>query len=232
MRRPVLSSEAAKGRLQARPAAPVLASEFGEGVHPVPCGVARPAELLVPLGHDPGRPAPLTLMLHGAGGHSSKVLPLLAAQAEVQEFLVLAPNSQGPSWDCIYGGFGPDVAAIDRALAWTFERYAVDPERIAIGGFSDGASYALSLGLTNGDFFSNILAFSPGFAAPADQIGTPQLFISHGRRDEVLPIERCGARLSHDLAAAGYDIAYREFADGHIVPLDIVNAAITRFLGH
>lgn len=231
MKRPVPSSEAARGRLQVRPAAPLLAPDFGDGVHPVACGVARPAELLVPGGLAPGRSAPLILMLHGAGGHSSQVLPLLAARAEAHGLLVLAPNSQGPSWDVIHGRFGPDVAAIDRALAWTFERCAVDPRRVAIGGFSDGASYALSLGLANGDLFSDILAFSPGFAAPADHVGTPRVFISHGRRDTVLPIERCGAPLSRRLAASGYDVDYREFADGHIVPPDLVDAAVARFLG-
>jgi phospholipase/carboxylesterase len=34
---------------------------------------------------------------------------------------------------------------------------------VALGGFSDGASYALSLDLTNGDLFASLIAFSPGF---------------------------------------------------------------------
>jgi hypothetical protein len=58
----------------------------------------------------------------------------------------------------------------------------VDPTRLAVGGFSDGTSYALSLGLTNGDLFSHVLAFSPGFAVPARRRGRPRLFLSHGAR--------------------------------------------------
>jgi phospholipase/carboxylesterase len=58
---------------------------------------------------------------------------------------LLAPDSRDRTWDVILSSFGPDVDYIDRALGSTFQRYAIDPDRIAIGGFSDGASYALPL---------------------------------------------------------------------------------------
>ncbi len=51
----------------------------------------------------------------------------------------------------------------------------MDAGRVGIGGFSDGASYALSLGLTNGDLFTHVLAFSPGFMRPASQVGRPKV---------------------------------------------------------
>jgi predicted esterase len=35
---------------------------------------------------------------------------------------------------------------------------------LAVSGFSDGASYALSIGPANGDLFTHVMAFSPGFA--------------------------------------------------------------------
>jgi len=57
---------------------------------------------------------------------------------------------QRQTWDVILGQYGPDIAFIDSALAQTFSRYAFDPNHIAVG-FSDGASYALSVGITNGD---------------------------------------------------------------------------------
>ncbi|BBZ06076.1 hypothetical protein MDOR_02450 [Mycolicibacterium doricum] len=94
--------------------------------------------------------------------------------------LLLAPASGKATWDVVVGGFGPDVTAIDQALADVFAHYTADPDRLAVGGFSDGASYALSLGMTNGDLFTHILAFSPGFAAPGDAVGRPAIYISHG----------------------------------------------------
>ncbi|MDP9444002.1 MAG: hypothetical protein M3P83_06510 [Actinomycetota bacterium] len=96
---------------------------------------------------------------------------------------------------------------------------------IAVGGFSDGASYALSLGIGNGDVFDAVVAFSPGFAAPLVRHGRPRVFVSHGRRDPVLPIERCSRRLVPQLRSSGYDVTYREFDDGHVVPDHVVAEA-------
>lgn len=120
---------------------------------------------------------------------------------------------------------------MDRTLARIFDVYAIDPARIGAAGFSDGASYALSLGLLNGDLFSDILAFSPGFAVAPERLGRPRIFISHGERDPVLPIDRCARPLARELSYAGYDLIYREFPDGHVAPPDLVDIAIRGFLG-
>jgi len=95
----------------------------------------------------------------------------------------------------ISGGLGPDVGALDIALGTVFERFGVDADRVASAGFSDGASYALTLGLMNGDLFSRVFAFSPGFVVPGERRGRPRVFLSHGRADTVLPIDRCGRRI-------------------------------------
>ena len=80
--------------------------------------------------------------------------------------ILVSPQSQSSSWDVIRGGYGPDVQVMDKALQSVFERYSVNPQQCSIGGFSDGASYALSIGTTNGELFSHIIAFSPGFMRP------------------------------------------------------------------
>jgi predicted esterase len=164
-------------------------------------------------------------MLHGAGGNAQHGLSPLQGFADEGGVLLLAPDSRRRTWDVIVDRYGPDVEYIDRALAQTFSRYAVDPKRIAAGGFSDGASYALSLGLTNGDLFTHVIAFSPGFIAPAGQKGAPRLFISHGIRDQVLPIERCSRRIVPQVKSAGYDVSYREFDGAHTVPAEIAREA-------
>jgi predicted esterase len=170
-------------------------------------------------------------MLHGAGATASDVMPMLVKCADRHSVLVLAPESRGATWDIIQHQYGPDVSFIDRALEHVFQTRAVDPQHIAIAGFSDGASYALSLGLINGRFFSDILAFSPGFAAPTRTEDAPRIFISHGCDDRVLPIDRCGRRVSNALTEAGYDVDYREFGGGHVVPTDLIEAAFLRLLG-
>ena len=121
--------------------------------------------------------------------------------------------------------YGADVAPLDESLAEVFAHYAVDPERVAVGGFSDGASYALSLGLINGSLFRRIIAFSPGFMKPSRVEGRPAIFISHGVQDQVLPIEVCSRRLVPALRKSGYEVDYVEFRGGHTVPEDLARRA-------
>ncbi len=111
----------------------------------------------------------------------------------------------------------------------TISRYAIAPERMAVGGFSGGTSYALSLGITNGDLFTHVIAFSPGFMAPAGRVGSPRIFISHGTRDGVLPIDRCSRRILPQLERAGYDVRYHEFDEGHTIAPEIALEAVDWF---
>ena len=168
-------------------------------------------------------PYRLIVLLHGAGGSARQGLELMLGVAQSRRRLLVAPESAGGSWDVISSGFGPDVRRLDRVLSEVLGGYPVD--RMSIGGFSDGASYALSLGLTNGDLFDSILAFSPGFAAPMVTHGEPRVFISHGDDDRVLSIDRCSRLLVPRLRGSGYDVTYEEFRGGHEVPDDIVRRA-------
>jgi len=185
----------------------------------------------VPAGIEPGQPAPLVVLLHGAGGDAEHGISLLRGPADRAGLLLLAVASRRSTWDVIHSGYGPDVEQIDRALAWTFARHAVDPRRLAIAGFSDGATYALSIGLTNGDLFTDIVAFSPGYMAPSRLVGRPRVFITHGVKDTVLPIDRCGRRVVAALRGSGHDVTYKEFPDGHTVPAVLRKDAVAWFDG-
>ena len=166
----------------------------------------------------------LLVMLHGAGSSGRAMAELMGECAEEAGMLLLAPDSTGRTWDVIEsGGFGPDVAAIHAAIGEAEARQAVG--RVVLGGFSDGASYALSLGLGD-DRFSHIVAFSPGFMAPERTRGRPRIFVSHGQHDRVLPITACSRRIVPMLERAGYAVEYAEFDGGHTVPREIARAAL------
>jgi phospholipase/carboxylesterase len=216
-----------EGRLRARPAPPAPAAS-PVGLRTLGLAASRDGYLYVPATYRAGQPAPLALLLHGAGEDARDGLALLRAQADAAGLILLAPASREYTWDMISSRrYGPDVADIDRALEQTFSGYAVDPGRVAVGGYSDGASYALSLGIANGDLFTHVLAFSPGFAAPRGREGSPRIFVSHGTRDRWLPIERCSRRVVPQLEQAGYEVRYREFEGGHVVPPEISREAVT-----
>lgn len=220
---------ASGGRLLSRPKSTTANAETG--LHPLGLNGQRDGLVYVPKTYRPDRPIPLVLMLHGAGGDANGAMKILRHLADPFEMILLAVDSRQKTWDIIRGGYGVDITFIDSALAQTFSRYAIDPNRVAIAGFSDGASYALGVGITNGDLFSHVIAFSPGFMATAGQSGKPHLFISHGKWDTVLPIERCSRRIVPQLQRAGYDVLYREFNGIHTVPPRIAHEAIKWFTG-
>lgn len=205
------------GELAARPGTPsrerlaVGRHEFGDGLLQVPAG---PAE----------GPVPLVVLMHGAGSTPERVLTVMKDRPA----LVYAPKSGARTWDAIHGNFGPDVEALDRSLVELFEHFEVG--RATIAGFSDGASYALSLGLVNGTLFEDVVAFSPGFVVPGARAGRPEVFVSHGRQDGVLPIEGTSRRIVPALRIVGYRVDYREFTGGHEVPPSVADAAFRRIV--
>lgn len=218
------TAKAAPGRLSARPLKPTLDPVLGRSSLGLASG--RDGIVYVPASYHPSRPLPLVLMLHGAGQSAEIGIEPFLPLADTAEIVLVAPDSRGGTWDFLYGPYGADVEFIDRALAHVFERCAIDASRVVIEGFSDGASYALSLGITNGDLFSRVIAFSPCILQPAAEVGRPRVFISHGTADRILPIDACGRRLVARLTAAGYPVEFHEFDGPHRVPPEMARAAL------
>jgi phospholipase/carboxylesterase len=217
------SAFARDGRLTARPREGVQTTATGRvllGLHS-----ERDAILQLPA-NAAQSPLPLLVMLHGATQSAEDMFWYLGTAHEEAGVAVLAPNSRDTSWDAIGGSFGEDVANLNRALGRVFEMAAIDPARIAIGGFSDGASYALSLGMINGDLFPSVVAFSPGFVVSGTPNDKPRIFISHGTHDRILPIDRCGRRIAATLISHGYDVTFREFDGDHEIPAGIAREGL------
>jgi len=194
------------------------------GLHPLGLDSPRDALVYSPA-RDAAKPAALVVALHGATQDAAFMTTHLAPLADATGAVILAPDSRGMTWDAIRGDFGADPPFIDRALRWVFDRLAVEPSRVFLAGFSDGASYGLSLGLANGDLFSRVLAFSPGFIIPAPRHGKPAIFVSHGRQDPILPIARTSRTIVPELKAEGYDVRFEEFDGGHGMPPQVLAAA-------
>jgi phospholipase/carboxylesterase len=201
------------------------------GLHPLGLESGRDGLLYVPDGYRPDTPAPLVLMLHGSGGDAKNGIDPFLGFADDYGCILLAPASRDPTtWDLVLDGFGPDVTFIARALAQTFSRYAIDPARVAIEGFSDGASYALSMGATNGDLFTHLIAFSPGLFMPEEQHGWPIVYVAHGTADTILPIDQCSRKIVPKMRNTGYDVRYHEFDGPHTVLPEIAHEALDWFL--
>jgi phospholipase/carboxylesterase len=201
----------------------------GERDEPLGLDAGRDGVLYVP--ETAGPAAPLLVFLHGATGTGRAHLRAVLGAADRYGVILVAPDSRGPTWDLIVERrFGPDVAFLDRVLDAVVDRVDADTGRLAIGGVSDGASYALSIGLINGDVLGTVLAFSPGFLVAPNPTGEPRIFVSHGRSDPVLPIDACSRSFVPSMREAGYDVNFREFEGGHTVPPPISDAAVRWWL--
>jgi phospholipase/carboxylesterase len=219
---------AADARLLPRPGTPTETPEPGESALGIESG--RDGLLYVPLGYDPETKAPLLVLLHGAGGQAADWRSTFAV-AGGRGLVVLALDSRGTTWDRVRGDFAGDVAFMDAALSHTFGRCSIDPERILLAGFSDGASYALSLGVGNGDLFTHLAAFSPGFLNSGERlVGKPRIFVSHGTQDPVISVLTSRDTIVPLLRGAGYEVRYEEFEGGHTVPAGVFDAALDWFL--
>ena len=200
------------------------------GQQPLKLGSDRDGVLFVPKNYQADVAAPLVLMFHGAGGTGLGV-SYTFTHADDLGVIVLAPDSRDEAtWDMLLHGFGDDVEFIGAALKDTYARCSVDRKRMGIAGHSDGASYALSLGLGVGETFGRIMAFSPGVMQPTEVHGKPRIFISHGVSDQVMPIEETSRQFVPRLKRLGYDVTYREYEGRHGVPPAVVREGFTWFL--
>jgi phospholipase/carboxylesterase len=216
---PVFAAAAESGRLKIPPpGSPTVTATVGLQKLGGKSGL-----LYLPPSYRANEPLPLLVLLHKAtgtpsdwfsGGHPDAP-GSYSAYADAGRFIILAPEAPGLSWDGGPKSFGSDYLSINRALEAAFSRCAIDRSRMAIAGFSDGASYALSLGLANGDLFNNVIAFSPGYIVRSIGRGKPLLFIAHGAVDRVLPIDATSRLFVAGLRKNGYNVVFREFSGGH-----------------
>ena len=199
------------------------------GLKPLKLGQSRDGLLYVPTSYVPTDPMPLVILLHGEGGSAANWFGSYAERAESAHVVLLAPDSRGETWDAIDGQFGEDVRFINRALELVADEVRIDRDRMALAGFSDGAVYALSLGMANGDLFRSVVAYSPGACVGATSRGKARYFVSHGSADTALPGDATARSLVAIFRADDRDVEYVEFEGGHEVP-PAISARAMRWL--
>ncbi len=196
------------------------------GLQPLKLGGSRDGLLYVPTSYVSVEPMPLVILLHGSGGSAGSWFGSYADRAEAAHAVLLAPDSRGTTWDAIEGGFGEDVKFINRALELVAEEVRIDRDRMAIAGFEDGATYALSLGLSNGDLFGQVIAYSPRSYVSGVRRGRASYFISGGASERTLPLEQASRSLASIFRGDGNDVEYAGFEGGREVPAAISRRAM------
>jgi phospholipase/carboxylesterase len=132
----------------------------------------------------------------------------------------------------------PGLAAsnqrIRRLLAELAARDGDPRERQMLAGFSQGAMIAADIAFMTGEPIDALVLLSPTIVnEPAWRAGMPRrrglrVFISHGRRDTILPFD-ASVRLQQAMRDAGLRVTWFPFDGGHDMPAEVV-AALNTFL--
>ena len=199
-----------------------------QGLHTFTLANGQAAQLRVTPGGPRARA--LVVVLHGAGQTPADGLRAFRGGWSEPGVVLVAPASKEQTWSALLSQEDRDLETVNLALAQAHKRCRIDRTRVAIGGFSDGATYALTVGVSQGDRFPAIMALSPGGILAQSRIGHPRIFVSHGTLDGVLPIARTGDAVVRLLRGLGYPVTYRRFRGDHEAPTTISAAAIRWFL--
>lgn len=182
------------------------------GEVPVEWGEHR-GVLLTPRVIDPAKRYPLITVLHGAGRQDAMLVKASRAEPDKRDALFFVPRSIAPTWDLITGGGRPDLDFFEFAFDLIYRRYPVDPGRQAMVGYSDGASYALSIGLSNPRLFRAVMVWAAGFVAVDDTFVSPDdpkpdLYLEYGTQDELFPFQQVALPMRESLQQAGYAVEF------------------------
>jgi len=196
-----------------------------QGTYALGVTQARDAQLYVPAGA--ACPVPAVVMLHGAGGTAAEIATVVN-EAAALGIAVIVPYSRQTTWEIANQSFGEDVRNIDKAIQAADARLCLDSTRIALAGFSDGASFALSLGIANGQLFSHVIAFSPGFLIDTGHRGKAGFYVAHGSNDTVLSFDYTQQQIVPYLSKY-FTVQFAPFTGGHTVSAQEAHDAFVWF---
>jgi phospholipase/carboxylesterase len=189
--------------------------------------------MYVPERYDPARAWPLVIALHGGSGIGDDFLWTWVTEARSRGFMVMAPTSLGSTWSMM--GDDIDAPALQHLFNYVCEHWNVDRTRVLLTGLSDGATYALLVGLQP-DMPFTALAPVSGVLHPfnfengnMERARGKRIYLVHGALDWMFPIAT--ARFAYqELERAGADIVFREIADlSHTYPRDENDRILTWF---
>jgi len=170
--------------------------------------------LLAPDSIDPTRTYPLVTVFHGAGRQDELLVRAYRDESAQRDALFFIPRSTYPTWDLLVGRDRADLDFLEQAYAEIYRRLPVDHRRQALIGYSDGASYALAVGLSNPRLFAAVMGWAAGFvvfdkAAVSPTDPRPRILVEHGTHDTVFPFEEIAVRNCTILRRLGYEVDLR-----------------------
>ena len=194
-------------------------------------------------------PSPAVIVLHGRGANEEDLLPIARGLPDELHIVSLrAPDrlQGGYTWyelDLSGGGLHqsqPDSDDFERSrnlitesIDAAVDSYGLDPDRIGLFGFSQGAITSMALVLDDPDRYSWVVALH-GYLPASHQEKTPAgietkpIFIAGGSADEIIPADRTQAAADR-FAELGAAVTTNIYETPHGVSPD-EHAAVVEFV--
>lgn len=179
----------AGARLSTRTPATEVCPPSGEPLEVAVGSTSRHAIVRLPDGA--AAPLPAVVLVHGFAAQADEFLESsgVAPQAEDAGVAVIAPQGAGdPTGWNVLGGFDADEAFITALLDDLVDSGCVDEDRVVMGGNSAGSAFAAFYGCAHPQRFATLL-LNAGLPPPLCGNGTPNLVITHGVDDPVVPFD-------------------------------------------
>lgn len=213
--------------------------------------IALPDEALAYVPASAGPNPPLLVLLHGAGRARLWMIEHFRDEADRRGIVLLAPTSKGVTWDAVSVALAPparddalamksgrrfsssrDAKRVDAAIAELARIVPVDRSRTVLAGFSDGATFALAMGMARSEKFAAVIAWSPGIAIEtAMPARGRKVFVSHGREDPTLHFEVTCGEIVPQLESEGAKVSFVAFDGVHEVPAGAKDAFLDAAFG-
>ena len=190
----------------------------------------------------------LLVLMHGVGSNEQDLFSLAPQIPERFHVISLrAPYRMGPGSHAWFDfsiepngerTINEEQEAQSRALvaqtiASAAEQLGIPPERVVVGGFSQGGIMALSLLLTQPALMQAAMVWHGRLltqmlpqAAPPDALRGKQMWLSHGTHDNVIPLAHAQA-IAHYMAPLPVTLAYHEFPGAHEIRPSELAATVT-----
>lgn len=184
----------------------------------------------IPPSYVPDRPWPVVLSLHGVGGSGyGQIMTWLKSSAQKNEFIFVAPTyGSGLWWKEESERFV--LSVLDKVK----RDYHIDTNRVYLTGFSSGGHGVWYLAIRYPSLFAAINPVAGECPLPSLLVNLIQVpvFIIHGARDTVIPVEAARDANSR-LEKLGYNVIYEELPElKHQFPMDEADQILAWFHTH
>jgi predicted esterase len=164
---------------------------------------------------------PLVIALHGTGMRGDDMIAPLRSACERLGMVLVAPDALRPASSGFAWTYRDESEwMVEHMIEWAQQEHGIDPERVYLLGFSQGANIAITLAQTHPDHFAGIVPicghYEPNLTEADADATLPPIALISGSRD---PWSKTYALAKRELSERGASVSFANVQGmGHEIP--------------